>query len=94
MQFALFAAFGVSNTIISILSFNYGLRNGRRVKACIQYGVLDSVIVAAAITVLFECLAVPLARLFGMASQPTSGDAIRSTVVAAVRIASVGYIFM
>ena len=45
-------------------------------------------------TVLFECLAVPLARLFGMASQPTSGDAIRSTVVAAVRIASVGYIFM
>lgn len=48
MQFALFAACGVSNTIISILSFNYGLQNKRRVQDCIKYGIVVSFIVAAA----------------------------------------------
>lgn len=94
MQFALFAAFGLSNTIISVLSFNYGLRDKQRVKACIKFGIIDSVVVAAVITVLFEGLAVPLAELFGMASQTTSGDEIRSVVITAIRIASIGYIFM
>lgn len=93
MQFALFAAFGVSNTIISVLSFNYGLRNKRRVKDCIKYGIFVSVIVAAVITVLFEGLAVPLSKLFGTASGE-GGDAIQSVVTTAVRIASIGYIFM
>lgn len=80
MQFALFAAFVLSNTIISVLSFNYGLKDEKRVKACIKFGVLDSVIVAAVITVLFECLAVPLSKLFGMASG-ADGDAIQAAVV-------------
>lgn len=93
MQFALFAAFGVSNTIISVLSFNYGLQNKRRVKDCIRYGIFVSLIVAAVITVLFECLAVPLSKLFGMASGEGSGE-IQAVVTAAIRIASIGYIFM
>ena len=93
MQFALFAAFGVSNTIISILAFNYGLQDKERVKACIKFGIIDSLIVAAIITILFESLAVPLSKLFGMASGE-GGDAIQSTVVTAIRIASIGYIFM
>ena len=93
MQFALFAAFGVSNTIISILSFNYGLRNKRRVQDCIKYGVAVSFIVAAVITVLFECLAAPLSKLFGMASGE-AGDEIQTTVTTAIRIASIGYVFM
>ena len=93
MQFALFAAFGLSNTIISVLSFNYGLRNKQRVKACIKFGIIDSLMIAAVITILFESLAVPLAKLFGMASGEGS-DAIQSTVTSAIRIASIGYIFM
>lgn len=93
MQFALFAAFGLSNTIISVLSFNYGLQDKQRVKACIKFGVIDSVIVAAVITILFECLAVPLSKLFGMASGE-GGGAIQSAVVTAVRIAGIGYVFM
>lgn len=93
MQFALFAAFGLSNTIISVLSFNYGLKNKQRVKDCIKFGILDSVIVAAVITVLFECFASLLAKLFGMASGE-GGAAIQATVTTAIRIASVGYIFM
>lgn len=90
MQFALFAAFGLSNTIISVLSFNYGMKDKERVKSCIKYGIIDSVTVALVITVLFESLAVPLAKLFAMAG----GDEIQSVVVYAVRIASIGYVFM
>lgn len=93
MQFALFAAFGVSNTIISILSFNYGLQNKQRVKECIKYGILVSLIVAAIITILFEALAVPLSKLFGMASGENS-DGIQSVVTTVIRLASIGYIFM
>ena len=93
MQFALFAAFGVSNTVISVLSFNYGMQDKQRVKDCIKFGIIDSLIVAGVITVLFECLAVPLSKLFGMASGE-GGDAIQATVTTAIRIASIGYIFM
>lgn len=93
MQFALFAAFGLSNTIISILSFNYGLQDKQRVKSCIKFGIIDSIIVAAIITILFECLASVLSKLFGMASG-AGGEAIQATVTTAIRIASIGYIFM
>lgn len=93
MQFALFACFGLSNTIISILSFNYGMGDKMRSVACIKWGVTDTVIVALFITILFESLAVPLANLFGMASGE-SGAEITQTVVAAIRIASIGYVFM
>ncbi|MDE7395375.1 MAG: MATE family efflux transporter [Clostridiales bacterium] len=93
MQFALFAAFGVSNTIISVLSFNYGLQNKQRVKDCIKYGITVSVAVAVLITVLFECLASVLSKLFGMASG-AGGDAIQTVVAKAIRIASIGYVFM
>ncbi len=93
MQFALFAAFGLSNTIISVLSFNYGMKDKERVKSCIKYGIIDSVTVELVITVLFESLAVPLAKLFAMAGGE-GGDEIQGVVVYAVRIASIGYVFM
>ncbi len=93
MQFALFAAFGVSNTIISILSFNYGLQDKQRVKAGIKYGIFVSLIVAAVIMILFESLAIPLSKVFGMASG-VGGNEIQTTVTTAIRIASIGYIFM
>lgn len=93
MQFALFAAFGLSNTIISILSFNYGLQNKKRVKDCIQFGIIDSIIVAIIITILFECFAVFLAKLFGMTSSENNST-IQNIVTNAIRIASISYIFM
>lgn len=93
MQFALFACFGLSNTIISVLSFNYGMGEQQRSKSCVKWGLIDTIIVALIITVLFESLAVPLANLFGMASGE-SGDEITVTVVTAIRIASIGYVFM
>ncbi len=93
MQFALFAAFGLSNTIISVLSFNYGMKEKERVRSCIKYGILDSVIVALVITILFESLAGPLAKLFAIAGG-VGGNEIQAVVVNAVRIASIGYVFM
>ncbi len=93
MQFALFACFGLSNTIISVLSYNYGMGDRERSRACIKWGIVNTLIVAALITALFEGLASPLASLFGMASG-TGGQEIIAVVVAAIRIASVGYLFM
>ncbi len=97
MQLALFAAFGISNTIISVLSFNYGMQNKERSKKCIFWGIVDSLIVSVVIIVLFQCLASPLAQLFGMASTAdaaVSADEIQKVVVIALRISSISYIFM
>ena len=93
MQFALFACFGLSNTIISVLSYNYGMGDMERSRACIKWGILNTLIVSAAITALFESLAEPLASVFGMASG-TGGQEIIGIVVLAVRIAGIGYLFM
>ncbi|MGN0806034.1 MAG: MATE family efflux transporter [Candidatus Coproplasma sp.] len=93
MQFAMFACFGLSNTIITVLSFNYGTNNKQRSVACIKWGIIDSVAVSLVIAVLFECLAEPLAKLFGMASGQ-NGEEITAVVVYAIRIAASGYIFM
>ena len=93
MQFALFACFGLSNTIISVLSYNFGMGDEARSRACIKWGILFTVAAAAVITALFESLASPLAHLFGMASGE-GGEALIRTVALAVRIASIGYVFM
>ena len=93
MQFALFAVFGVSNTIISILSFNYGMKDKQRVNGCVKWGIIDSIVVSLIITIIFQCLAEPLAKLFGVASG-SGGSEIQNVVVMAIRIASIGYVFM
>lgn len=91
-QIALFSAFGLSNTIISILSFNYGMKDKKRVDECIIYGIFDTLIVTLILTIAFEILAKPLASLFGLAGG-TSFETTRVCVIA-LRIASLGYIFM
>lgn len=91
-QIALFSAFGLSNTIISILSFNYGMKDKERINDCIKYGIIDSILVTLIISVLFEIFARPLTSLFGL----TGGATIEiiNTCKIALRIASIGYIFM
>lgn len=91
-QIALFSAFGLSNTIISILSFNYGMKDKERVDECIKYGILDTLIVTFILTIAFELLARPLSSLFGLAGG-TSSEIIE-VCTTALRIASIGYIFM
>lgn len=91
-QIALFSAFGLSNTIISILSFNYGMQDKKRINDCIKYGIVDTIIVTLVISILFELFAYPLANLFGMAGG-TSKEIIK-VCVKALRISSIGFIFM
>ncbi len=91
-QIALFSCFGLSNTIITILSFNYGMRNKERCKACIKYGVIDTFIVTVIITILFEIIAKPLAQLFALTA--TSTSELIEVCEMATRIASIGYVFM
>ncbi len=91
-QIALFGAFGLSNTIISVLSFNYGMKDQARSKEVIKYGILDTVIVTAIITIIFELFAEPLANLFGLSGGSTVE--IIEVTKTAIRIASLGYIFM
>ncbi len=91
-QIALFSAFGLSNTIITLLSFNHGMKDKQRCAACIKVGVLWSVAVTLIITILFEIIAKPLARLFALSGG--SSVALTDVCAKAVRIASLSFIFM
>lgn len=46
-QIALFSAFGLSNTIITVLSFNYGLKDKQRIISCIKTGLICSLVLTA-----------------------------------------------
>lgn len=92
-QMSLFACFGLSNTIITVASYNYGKRNASRVRETVKYGILDTMIVALILTVFFEIFARPIAALFGMASGESSSE-ITEVCVQAIRIASISYLFM
>lgn len=91
-QIALYSCFGLSNTVITVLSFNYGLGNKERSKESIKYGVIDILIVSLVITILFEIIARPLAKLFVLSN--TSSLELIDVCEKAIRIASLGYIFM
>lgn len=91
-QVALFSAFGLSNTIITMLSFNYGMQDKQRAKDCVKGGVVATLIVMAVIAVLFEALANPLSRLFALA-EGSSGELV-DVCVMALRIGAIGFLFM
>lgn len=91
-QIALFSAFGLSNTIISILSFNYGMKDKKRINDCIKYGIIDTIMISLIITILFELFAYPLSSLFGLAGGSTKE--IIKVCTKALRISSIGFIFM
>lgn len=91
-QIALFSAFGLSNTIITILSFNYGMRDKARIMDCVKYGILDTLITTFVLTVLFELIARPLSMLFALSGG--SSAALVDVCAKATRIASLGYVFM
>ena len=93
-QIALFSCFGLSNTIISLLSFNIGLGNSKRLKECMKWGIIDTVIVALIVTVLFESLTEPISNLFGLTATGENKDQIISLCQTSIRIASISYVFM
>lgn len=91
-QIALFSAFGLSNTIITILSFNYGMKSKTRSEECVKYGIADTLITTLIITVLFEFIAQPLSKLFALSGGASS--ALVDICASATRIASLSFVFM
>ena len=91
-QIALFSAFGLSNTMIKVLSYNYGMKNKERAEACVKCGIIDTLITTLALTVLFEIIAKPLSMLFSLSGGASA--ALVDVCAMATRIASLGYIFM
>ncbi len=91
-QIALFSAFGLSNTIITLLSFNYGMRRKERSLACVKCGITDTLIVTFIITVLFEIMAQPLSKLFALSGG--SSEVLVDICAKATRIAGLSFVFM
>lgn len=96
MQTALFASFGLSNTLISINSFNYGMKDEARVRATVKHGII-SALVTLVLTVLFQLFAAPVSKLFALTLDESSivakADVI-ATCQTALHIATLGYVFM
>lgn len=59
----------------------------------VKWGIIDPLIVAAVITVLFQALAQPLAAVFGMAGGNASQE-VQNVCVTALHVATLGYVFM
>ncbi len=91
-QIALFSCFGLSNTMITILSFNYGLKDKKRINESIKYGILYTFIVTIIITVLFFIIAKPLSLLFSIGSN--NEEELIIVCKKATRIGSLGFCFM
>jgi len=91
-QIALFSAFGLSNTIITVLSFNYGLKSRARSLSCVKCGVVDTLIVMLIFTALFEVIARPLSKVFALSGG--SSTALIDVCCTATRVASSGFVFM
>lgn len=91
-QIALFSSFGLSNTIITILSFNYGMKSKTRAIECVRCGIVDTLITTVIIAILFEIIAKPLSMLFALSGG--SSAALVDICARATRIASLGFVFM
>ena len=77
---------------ITVLSFNYGLRDKARVKACIRSGISHSLAVTFLIAVLFFLIAQPLSKLFSL-SGDMPAELIR-VCETATREGAFGFVFM
>lgn len=86
-QFVLFAAFGMRDAITPIVSFNHGMKSKKRMTDGIKYGIIYTLIIMLAGTLLIEALANPLAAVFGL-----SGET-QSLCIGAIRIVSLSFAF-
>lgn len=91
-QIALFSAFGLSNTIITLLSFSYGMGSKERSKQCVKCGIFDTFITMLIITVIFELTAKQLSTLFSLSGG--SSAALVEVCASATRAAAIGFVFM
>lgn len=93
-QFILFAAFGLRDAITPIVSFNYGMKSGKRVKEGIRYGMIDTLVIMVIGLVALEALAEPLAGVFHLAGATADGSiTTQALCVEAMRIIAPSFLF-
>lgn len=86
-QFIFFAGFGLRDAITPIVSFNYGMRDKKRVKQGIFYGILYVEIIMFVGLIGLELFADSLIGLFAMSKET------QELCVMATKIISVGFLF-
>lgn len=86
-QFMFFAAFGLNNAIIPIVSFNYGMRDKERVQEGIKYGVIYTLIIMAIGLVGLQLFANQLIGIFTLSKET------HRLCILSIRIVTLGYLF-
>ncbi|MEE0858354.1 MAG: MATE family efflux transporter [Acutalibacteraceae bacterium] len=86
-QFLFFACFGLRDAITPIVSFNFGMKDQKRVKEGIKYGIIYILAVMIIGIFALQVSAEPLVMIFGLS------DETASLCVLAIRIISAGFIF-
>lgn len=86
-QFILFAAFGLRDTITPVVSFSFGMRSKKRITEGIKYGLIYTLAIMVAGTVVLELIANPLCSMFGLSG------VTESLCISATRIISLGFVF-
>jgi putative MATE family efflux protein len=86
-QLIIFAAVGLRDAITPIVSYNHGMRNKKRIKAGINYGLLYTAILMLLGLIVIELFAEPLTRFFSLS------DTTFDLCVSCMRIISLAFIF-
>lgn len=86
-QLIIFAAVGVRDAITPIVSFNFGMRNKKRIKEGIRYGMLFTFILMVIGLLVIELFARPLTSFFSLS------DTTYTMCVDYMKIVSLGFIF-
>lgn len=85
-QFVLFMAFGLRDAITPIIAFSYGMQNKQRVKDGIKYGLIYTIVLMVAGTLITELFPNFFATLFNAGQS-------RIYFISAVRIISISFVF-
>ena len=86
-QFVFFAVFGMNNAIIPIVAFNYGMRDEKRVKDGIKYGMIYTLVIMFAGIVLLQSFAGQIASSFALSESTTD------LCITALHVVTLGYLF-
>lgn len=87
-QFVLFAAFGMNNAMIPIISFNYGKHDKQRINEGIKYGMKYTLIIMLIGMILLQLFSSQIIGIFSISSKT------HELCILAIRIITLGYLFM
>ena len=86
-QFVFFAVFGMNNAILPIVAFNYGMKDQKRVKEGIKYGMIYTLLIMLAGIILLQSFAAQIAGSFSLS------ESTMESCITAIRVISLGYLF-